>query len=115
MLRSREPSDRSTTWHSFTPPVIAPPRVQVAPWSALQITWEPPFFVPASTKSQGTTRRPLFVWMPMPGPVAYHVQPGFFTSLVISAGADQLAPSSGLFDAQTDRVPFAVPSMIFDS
>ena len=34
----------------------------------------------------GTTRRPLLVWIPIPGPVAYHVQSGFFTSAVISRG-----------------------------
>ena len=115
MLSSSEPSERSATWHSLTPPTIAPPSVQVAPWSALQITWEPPFFVSASTKSHGITSRPFFVWIPMPGPVAYQVHSGFFTSLVISTGLLQVTPSSVLFTTHTVRVPFAVRSMIFDS
>src|SRR5262245_44566562 len=115
MFSISEPSDRSATWHSLTPPVIAPPGVHVAPWSPLQITVEPPFFVSASTKSQGITRRPLFVWIPIPGPVAYQVHSGFFTADVISTGFDHVTPSSVLLHTHTVRVPFAVRSMIFDS
>jgi len=36
--------------------------------------------------SHGTTSLPLRSWMPTPGPVAYQVQPDFFTSFVISTG-----------------------------
>src|SRR4029453_15904767 len=47
--------------------------------------------------------------MPTPGPVAYHDQPGFFTSLVISTGFVQVAPSSVLLVIQTVRVPLLLP------
>src|SRR6516225_7387116 len=50
--------------------------------------------------------------MPTPGPVAYHVQSGFFTSLVISIGLLHVAPSSSLFVTHTVRVPLLVPSRI---
>src|SRR5262249_30904729 len=53
--------------------------------------------------------------MPTPGPVAYHVQSGCFTSLVISTGLAQVAPSSVLFVAQTVRVPLLLPSTIIAS
>ena len=41
-----------------------------------------------------TTSRPLLSWMPTPGPVAYHVHSGFFTSFVISVGFAHVRPSS---------------------
>src|SRR5262245_38636310 len=69
-------------------------------------------FVPATLLSQGTTSRPLVGWMPTPGPVAYQVQSGFLTSLVISAGFSHVLPSSVLFVIQTVRVPLLVPSTI---
>ena len=50
--------------------------------------------------------------MPAPGPVAYHVQAGRFTSDVISAGRDQLSPSSPLRATKTRRVSWLVPSTI---
>ena len=41
--------------------------------------------------------------MPTPGPVAYHVQSGFLTALVISTGSDHVVPSSVLFVTHTVR------------
>src|SRR5256885_6603058 len=49
---------------------------------------------------------------PMPGPVAYHVHCGFFTSVVISRGVLQVLPLSSLCKTQTVRVPLDVPSTI---
>ncbi len=68
--------------------------------------------VPASAWFAGTTRRPARVWMPMPGPVAYHVHSGRLTPAVISAGADHVAPSSVLFITHTVREPSLVPAMM---
>src|SRR5262245_6463391 len=53
--------------------------------------------------------------MPTPGPVAYHVQCGFFTSPVISTGFAQVAPSSVLFVIQTVREAVLLPLTIFAS
>src|SRR5439155_15515107 len=53
--------------------------------------------------------------MPTPGPVAYHVQSGFFTLLVISTGLLQVPPSSSLLATQTVRVPLLVPLTIVAS
>src|SRR5262245_34958079 len=53
--------------------------------------------------------------MPTPGPVAYRVQSGFLTSLVISTGFDHVAPSSVLCDTHAVRVLWLVPSTIFAS
>src|SRR5262249_217515 len=53
--------------------------------------------------------------MPTPGPVAYHVQSGFFTSLVISTGFDHVSPSSVLFVTQTVRDPRLAPLTIIAS
>ena len=50
--------------------------------------------------------------MPIPGPVAYQVQSGFFTAPVISTGFDQVAPSSVLLHAQT--VPRALALAVDD-
>src|SRR5262245_61743420 len=47
--------------------------------------------VPRIWLSHGITSRPLLVWMPTPGPVAYQVQSGFLTSRVMSAGLLQVA------------------------
>src|SRR5664279_2938223 len=44
--------------------------------------------------SHGITRRPLRNWMPLPGPVAYQVQPDSLTCAVISEGTLQDLPSS---------------------
>src|SRR4051812_19808894 len=52
--------------------------------------------------------------MPTPGPVAYQVQSAFFTSFVISAGFDHVAPSSVLFDTHTVREPADLPSTMRD-
>src|SRR5262249_26202677 len=53
--------------------------------------------------------------MPTPGPVAYQVQSAFFTSLVISTGLLQVAPSSVLLLTQTVREPWLLPSRIIAS
>src|SRR5262252_8508381 len=50
--------------------------------------------------------------MPTPGPVAYHVHSGFFTSRVISTGFAQVAPSSVLLVTHTVRVPLLLPPTI---
>src|SRR5437773_1395775 len=50
--------------------------------------------------------------MPTPGPVAYQVQFGFLTYLVMSVGLLQVAPSSSLRATQTVRVPLLVPASI---
>src|SRR5437763_10097314 len=71
--------------------------------------------LPATEWSHGTINRPPFIWMPMPGPVAYHVQSDFFTSLVISIGLDHVTPSSVLFVTQTVRDPRLVPLTIIAS
>src|SRR5690348_584823 len=51
------------------------------------------------------TRRPLcdplVISIPIPGPVAYQPQFGFFTRDVISRGVDQLCPSSLLLVTKT--------------
>ena len=69
--------------------------------------------------SQGITSRPACaprsIRMPAPGPVAYQVHPGSFTSAVISSGADQVTPWSSLRSTQIVRVPSEVPAMISDS
>src|SRR5262245_58725593 len=79
------------------------------------MTWERFTLVFASVWSQGMSSRPLLSRTPQPGPVAYHVHFGSFTSLVISAGFDQVAPSSVLLVTQTVRVPLPVPSRILRS
>src|SRR5262245_18676234 len=61
------------------------------------------------------TSRPDFVWMPTPGPVAYHVHPSFLTCGVISTGLAQVAPSSVLFVTQAVRDPLLLPVAIFSS
>src|SRR5258706_15130653 len=53
--------------------------------------------------SQGITSRPLFNWIPLPGPVAYQVHSGFFTCAVISTGALHDAPLSELRVIHTVR------------
>src|SRR5215471_6798681 len=53
--------------------------------------------------------------MPTPGPVAYQVQSDFFTSLVISTGLLQVAPSFSLFMTHTVRVRLLVPLRIIRS
>src|SRR5262249_3591615 len=58
------------------------------------------------------TSRPPVSWPPTPGPVAYHVHFGSLTWLVMSAGLDQVAPSSAPLVTQTRRVPLPVPSRI---
>src|SRR5438067_8535479 len=50
--------------------------------------------------------------MPAPGPVAYHVQPDFFTSFVISTGFAHVMPSSVLLVTHTVRVPLLLPLTI---
>ena len=58
---------------------------------------------------------PVCTWMPLTGPVAYHVQSDFFTSFVISRAADQLMPSSVEDMTKTLRVSRLVPSTICGS
>src|SRR5262245_49466433 len=70
---------------------------------------------PSSLLSHGTRSRPDFSWMPTPGPVAYQVHSGRFTSFVISAGLSHVAPSSVLFVIQTVRDPLLVPDTILAS
>ena len=51
--------------------------------------------------------------MPTPGPVAYQVQSGFFTSLVISTGFAQVTPSSVLLRHPDGAAcPCSLPSTI---
>src|SRR5215218_6850244 len=70
---------------------------------------------PSDLLSHGISSRPLLSWMPTPGPVAYHVHPGFLTSFVISTGFAHVAPSSSLLVIPTVRLPFPVLFTIFDS
>src|SRR6476469_5346247 len=79
------------------------------------MTCERLVFVFASVWSQGMTSRPDAVWMPTPGPVAYHVHLLSLTSFVTSAGFDHVTPSSSLFVTQTLRVPLLVPSRMVRS
>jgi len=55
----------------------------------------------------GITSRPLCgragSGIPTPGPVAYQAQDGFLAEAVMSAGGDQVWPSSALFESQTVR------------
>src|SRR5262245_49107798 len=74
------------------------------------MTWERLTFVFTSVWSQGITSRPLFNWMPTPGPVAYHVHFRSFTDFVRSTGFDHVRPSSLLFVTHTRRVPLLVPA-----
>src|SRR3990170_1186711 len=71
--------------------------------------------MPDSEWFAGTTRRPLAVWMPAPGPVAYHPQSAALTAGVISTGDDHVTPSSSDFIVQTVRVPALVPAMMAGS
>ena len=71
--------------------------------------------LPATWWSQGTTSWPPLSWMPTPGPVAYQVQPGRFTSGVSTTGLLQEAPSSVLLVSQTVRAPLLVPFTIRSS
>src|SRR5262245_10525112 len=64
---------------------------------------------PSDLLSHGIRSRPLFSWMPTPGPVAYHVHSGFFTSFVISTGFAHVAPSSVLLLTHAVRVPLLLP------
>src|SRR5438309_884480 len=70
---------------------------------------------PSDLLSHGIRSRPLLNWMPTPGPVAYHVHPGFFTSFVISTGFAQVRPSSSLLVTQTVRLPWLFPLTSFAS
>ena len=58
------------------------------------------------------TSRPVRVWMPTPGPVAYQVQSVPFTLEVISTGVDHVAPWSCEPIAQTVRLPSLAPAMM---
>ena len=62
------------------------------------------------------TRRPLrgprSIWIPLPGPVAYHVQFFAFTSEVISRGGVHVTPSSVECMTKTRRPYLPVWSMI---
>src|SRR5262245_45411579 len=109
MFRSSEPSERSTTCDSLQFGPTTPPSLHVLPWSSLEMTCDCRAFVPATLLSHGTTSRPPRNWMPTPGPVAYQVHSGFFTSFVISSGFAQVAPSSVLCDTHAVRVPSPVP------
>src|SRR6266550_3754208 len=96
MLSISKPSDSSTTCDSSHCGPTTPPSFQVLPLSSLKMTWDCCVLLPATWLSQGTISRPLFVWMPTPGPVAYQVQSTFLTSFVISTGFAQVSPSSTL-------------------
>jgi hypothetical protein len=110
MLIRSSPPGSSTTWHSSVCRPTVPPSDQVAPWSSLKKTWENITGLPstASRWSQGMTRRPASSprasWMPTPGPVAYHVQPGALTDPVIVRGAAQVRPSSRLDVTRTSEL-----------
>src|SRR5262245_22999642 len=78
------------------------------------MTWDCCTLLRWTWLSHGITSRPLLVWMPTPGPVAYQLQSGFFTSRVMSAGLLQVAPSPSLFVIHTVRVPLLVPPTIMD-
>src|SRR5581483_4523868 len=111
----RRPSRSSTTCDSSHFGPTRPPSFQVLPPSSLRITCACCVLLPATWLSQGTTSRPFFNWMPTPGPVAYQVQLGFFTFLVISTGLAQVVSSLSLFVTQTVRVPLLVPFTILSS
>ena len=68
--------------------------------------------VPGTAWFPGITRRPVLVWIPTPGPVAYHVQSACFTLAVMSTGADHVTPSSVLRNTATDRPAWLVPAMM---
>src|ERR1700730_17311846 len=112
MLSIRLPSSKSITCDSLHCGPTTPPIFQVLPASSLTMTCACWALLPATWLSQGTTSRPLLSWMPTPGPVAYQVQFGFVTSLVISAGVLQVAPSSSLFVTHTVRGFLLVPLTI---
>src|SRR5688500_2498848 len=122
MLSITRPSDSSTTWLSLNSRGEGePPSCHDLPPSSEKMTCELPAVSPPplTTWLHGMTSRPLCgprsSWMPTPGPVAYHVQPGRFTSLVISRGGDHVTPSSSLVVTQTVRVPTLVLRLIWPS
>src|SRR5687768_10645599 len=122
MLSMTRPSESSTTWLSLNSRGEGePPSCHVLPPSSAKMTCALPAVSPPplTTWLQGITSRPLcgpcLSWMPTPGPVAYHVQSGRFTSLVILRGGDHVTPSSSLVVTQTVRVPLLVPRLICPS
>src|SRR5215475_9370809 len=112
MFSNSEPSASSTTCDSLQSGPTTPPGLHDLPPSSLTMTCACRSLLPLTELSQGATSRPPFVWMPTPGPVAYHAQSAFLTSLVISSGLAHVAPSSSLLVTQTVRVPWPVPSRI---
>src|SRR5581483_3803361 len=109
MLSITDPSASSTACDSLQFGPTTPPSFHDRPPSSLKMTCDSRTFPPSDLLSQGTSSRPLRSWMPTPGPVAYHVQPGFFTSFVISAGFAQVSPSSSLLVTHTVRLPVLLP------
>src|SRR5262245_2307900 len=112
MLSMTVPSANSTACDSLQFGPTTPPSFHDRPPSSLWMTCDSRTFPPSDLLSHGISSWPLRNWMPTPGPVAYQVQPCFYTSFVVSPGFAQVTPSSSLRVTHTVRLAALLPPTI---